>query len=93
MTYKLTDNNHTEIVKCFRDNGFSVVSLASLGKGVPDLIVGRDNCNYLVEVKNGAKAKLTPQQVKFSNDWLGQYTVIRSVEDIANNWTDIVIKK
>ena len=33
------DSNHIEIVKAFRKLGCSVLSLASLGKGVPDLLV------------------------------------------------------
>lgn len=82
MTYKLTDNNQKQIVKCFRDNGFSVVSLAAMGKGVPDLIVGKGNVNYLVEVKNGPKAKLTPDQIKFHAEWQGQKCVVSSLDDL-----------
>ena len=34
------DQNHVEIVKALRDHGAFVVSLATVGKGVPDLLVG-----------------------------------------------------
>ena len=35
-----TDANHADIVDALRRVGASVVSLASVGNGVPDLLVG-----------------------------------------------------
>ena len=47
------DRNHVEIVKALRDYGAFVVSLASVGKGVPDLLIGYKRHTILMEVKFG----------------------------------------
>ena len=49
------DVNHLEIVATLRKCGASVVSLASLGDGVPDLLVGYRGKTALVEIKDGDK--------------------------------------
>ena len=46
-----TDSNHLELVKAFRTLGCSVLSLAAVGKGVPDLLVSIKGITWLVEVK------------------------------------------
>jgi len=75
------DGNHTAIVSALREAGASVLSLAALGRGVPDLLVcGPDWCR-LVEVKM-PKGKPTPDQVRFSAAWGGPPVVtVRTVED------------
>jgi hypothetical protein len=78
------DANQTEIVKALRQVGASVQSLASTGKGVPDLLVGFRGKNLLLEVKDGGKVKsarkLTPDQVAWHQDWRGHVAVVESVE-------------
>ena len=64
------DQNHAEIVKALRDYGAMVWSLASVGRGVPDLLVTFKNTTILIEVKHG-KNKLTEDQLKFHSDWTG----------------------
>ena len=64
------DGNHSEIVAEFRRLGASVQSLAAVGKGVPDLLVGYQARNILVEVKM-PKGKLTPDQQAWFSAWLG----------------------
>jgi hypothetical protein len=81
------DDNHPEIVKAFEDCGCTVLSLAPMGRGVPDLLVGMDaSKNMLVEVKDGSKApsarKLTPDEQKFQKNWRGQWAVIERVEEV-----------
>ena len=51
------DANQTEIVKALRQVGASVQSLASTGKGCPDLLVGFRGVNWLLEIKDGQKVK------------------------------------
>ena len=46
------DANQGEIVKALRKAGCSVVSLAAIGDGTPDLLVGRAGHTFLLEVKN-----------------------------------------
>jgi hypothetical protein len=69
------DDNQTSIVSALRKAGCSVLSLAAIGGGCPDLLVYRRSTGllYMLEVKDGDKypsqRKLTPHQVKFHKDW------------------------
>lgn len=67
------DANQEQVVMALRDAGVMVLSLASLGKGVPDLLCAFRGKLVLVEVKDGAKApsarKLTPDQEQFHKAW------------------------
>ncbi len=70
-----TDANQTAVVSALRAAGAFVRSLASVGDGMPDLIVGFRETTLLMEVKDGHKSpsarKLTPEQVKFHAEWTG----------------------
>ena len=70
MAYKKVDDNHKQIVAGLRKIGCFVQSLASLGKGCPDLLVGYRGKWYVIELKDGAKPqckqKLTPAEI----DWM-----------------------
>jgi hypothetical protein len=76
-----TDSNQTEIVDALRKCGASVLSLAPLGNGVGDLLVGARNLNFLLEVKDGSKPPLTPDQVGFHATWKGQIVIVNSVDE------------
>ena len=83
MRYKAkTDTNQGEIVKALRHPALhcSVQIIAQCGNGVPDLLVGHNNKNYLMEVK-GDKGKLTDDQVVWHRDWRGQVAVVRSANE------------
>lgn len=79
------DDNQAEIVAALRAAGCSVTSLASIGKGCPDIVVGRAGVNYLLEIKDGkkppSKRKLTPDEQAWHESWRGQIAVVHSVED------------
>ena len=79
------DDNHAEIAAALRQAGCSVQSLASLGSGCPDLLVGRHNANFLLEVKDGRKSpskrRLTPDEKDWHEAWRGQVCVVESVND------------
>jgi hypothetical protein len=80
------DSNHSEIRDAFRERGFSVRDTHMVGDGFPDIVVGRYGLNYLVEIKDGEKSpskrKLTPDEHKFQDNWLGQYCVVESIDDV-----------
>ncbi len=82
------DNNHAEIVKTFRQLGYSVVSTAKLGKGFPDIICGKFGHNYLFEIKDGklspSKKKLSEDEEKFFREWGGSVMVVTSVDEVIN---------
>ena len=79
------DDNQTEIVDALRKAGASVQSLAATGKGCPDLLVGYNGMNLLMEVKDGSKVpskrKLTSDQITWHFNWLGQVEVVKNVEE------------
>ena len=76
------DRNHTEIVSGLRAQGYLVLSLASLGQGVPDLLIcDTSGALRLVEVK-ATHGQLTPDQQAFmAQGW--PVTVARTVEDVC----------
>jgi len=75
------DGNHAEIVKRFRQYGWSVLSLAAIGKGCPDLLASRGATMFLVEVKM-PKGKTNALQRLWHSTWNGPVVVVRSVEDV-----------
>ena len=72
------DINEAQIVAALRAAGASVQHLSA--PGVPDLLVGFREQNYLMEVKQ-AKGKLTPTEQQFADDWRGQTVIVRCVDD------------
>lgn len=76
------DRNHAAIVDAFRRLGWSVQSLATIGKGCPDLVIAKPHVTALVEVK-AAKGKLTEDQVQWLARWSGPVYVVRTLEDVV----------
>lgn len=80
------DGNQPQIVKAFRQLGFSVAHTHTIGKGFPDIVVGRNGINTLVEIKDGDKVKsqkqLTADEKEFHENWRGTIIIIESVEDV-----------
>lgn len=76
------DGNHKEIVKALRDVGASVQSLADLGKGVPDILVGFRGDNYIMEIKDWrqppSKRRLTPDEKKWHQLWAGPVCIVET---------------
>jgi hypothetical protein len=74
------DDNQTQIMVALRQLGFTVQSLATVGNGCPDLLVGRNDKNILLEVKDGRKSPcqrlLNPAQQKWHQHWKGQVKVV-----------------
>lgn len=79
------DANQAAIVDALRAIGCTVMSLATVGRGCPDLVVGHAGKNYLLEVKDGtkpaSKRKLTAAEQEWADAWMGQVHVVESVED------------
>ena len=71
MTYARIDTNHKEIVAALRQAGATVVSLAAMKHGCPDLLVGYAGETVLMEIKRDAKAKFTSDQLEFLGKWKG----------------------
>lgn len=79
------DANQNEIVKALRKAGCSVQSLAGVGSGCVDLLVGRCGENYLIEVKDGTKSpsqrRLTDDEEQWHFSWHGTVTIVTSEDE------------
>lgn len=83
------DANHDQIVSVARAYGASVQSLAAVGRGCPDLLIGYRGHTLLVEVKDGMKPpsarQLTEHQQKWMADWRGgAVAVIKDIEGLEH---------
>ncbi len=79
------DANHAEIVRALRQAGASVQSLAAVGDGCPDILVGLAGKNYVFEIKDGnlspSRQKLTTDEWAWHKAWCGQVRVVTSVSE------------
>jgi Holliday junction resolvase len=74
------DSNQAAIVSEFRRRGYLVLSLASHGRGIPDLLIFDGDRLSLIEVKS-KEGKLTPAQIDFQAlGW--PVIVVRSISDL-----------
>lgn len=86
------DDNHNEVVGALRQiPGVTVLDLAVVGKGCPDLLVGFRGRNYLMEIKDGSKPpsrrRLTDDQVAWHENWTGQAVVVHSADQAVEYLT------
>ena len=79
---KAVDANQPAVVAALRAAGATVQHAHEVGRGFPDLIVGKTGITYLIEVKNPeTKGKLNKLQREFFATWRGHAVVIRTVEE------------
>jgi hypothetical protein len=84
-----TDGNQSAIVDALRQYGCVVQSLAAVGSGVPDLLVGHRATRrlLLIEVKDPTqqpnKRRLKPLQVEWHREWSGlPVYIVERVEQV-----------
>lgn len=80
------DANQQAIVAALRKCGATVQSLAMVGSGCPDLLVGHQGKTVILELKDGSRPKserqLTPDQIDWHINWRGgPCMVVNSVEE------------
>lgn len=79
------DANQAQIVSALRSAGASVASLAPVGQGVPDLLVGFRGQNWLMECKDGrlspSHRTLTEAQQQWIAAWRGSVCVVLCPDD------------
>ena len=87
------DDNQGEIVQALRQIGCSVQPLHTVGKGVPDLLVGFRGKNLLLEIKDGNKVasarRLTTDQKVWHRQWCGQCKVVSSVDEAIKTVSEV----
>jgi Holliday junction resolvase len=86
MSPKRVDANQAQIVHALRQCGCTVQSLASIGKGCPDLLVGCRGDLYLMELKDGAKSPSKRRLTDYESEWIadwegGPVYIVESIED------------
>ena len=79
------DDNQAEIVAALRAvPGCTVTSLAAVGRGCPDLLVGFHGRNELIECKDGRKKpsarRLNAEQERWHLEWRGTAHVVETVD-------------
>lgn len=98
ITYR-ADANQPEIVKTFRKLGYSVKHSHSIGQGFPDIIVGKFDLTWIIEIKDGHKPpsarQFTDRQREFNFEWRGNRCVITSCEEVIafDNQVRVLIDK
>jgi len=80
------DYNHASIVRAFERAGATVVELHTIGRGVPDLLVGYAGRDLLVEVKlprrtlwdgrESPRSSLSRRQSSWHRSWRGATPVV-----------------
>ena len=84
---KRTDDNHREVVDGIRAAlpEATVFDLSGAGKGCPDLLIGWEGRNYLIEIKDPSKPEskrgLTTAQQKLHKQWQGQMDIAHSAAE------------
>lgn len=74
------DGNQAEIVNALRRAGCSVAVTSSVGKGYPDLTVGRAEQTYLIEVKRPGE-RLTPDESAWHDAWHGHVAIVHDIDE------------
>ena len=79
------DANQPEIEKAFRKLGWYVLIISQL-KNCCDIMVSKGGRTIAIEIKDGSKPpshrKLSPGELKFKDEWQGEYALITSVDDV-----------
>jgi len=73
---KRVDLDQKQVIAQLERMGFSVLNLSAVGSGCPDLLVGKNGQNFLLEIKS-KKGTLTPAQVDFHKNWQGHCEVVK----------------
>jgi hypothetical protein len=80
------DANHGDISKAARGIGATFQSLAMVGQGCPDAVIGFREKNYLIEIKDGSKSpserRLTAAEAEWHRDWRGHVAIIENVDQL-----------
>lgn len=81
------DVNQPEIVKTFRKLGWYVLIISQL-KNCCDIMVSKNGRTIAIEIKDGNKPswkrKLSEGELKFKEEWQGEYMIVESIEDVIN---------
>lgn len=90
------DSNQPEIVKGLRDTGHSVAVTSAVGKGFPDIIVGRNGHTLPMEIKDESKPpskrKLTKDERRWFEGWKGSAVVVNNLDEAIEAMNKVIVK-
>lgn len=79
------DKNQPEIVRALRKMGWYVLIISQL-KNCCDIIISKNGVTVAVEIKDGSlplsQRRLSDGELKFKDEWQGNYLIIESIEDL-----------
>jgi hypothetical protein len=88
MRAKRVDQNHTRICNALRAIGCLVFDTSSVGRGFPDIAICYGGRCFLIEIKDGSKARsarqLTGPQREFWRGWAECCFLIESEQDVID---------
>ena len=79
------DRNQKAIVAELRQLGFSVTIMSQLGKGIPDILVGKHGISLPVEIKMPGE-EMTDAEVKWFVNWFGSGIIAETTEEIISEF-------
>ena len=89
MTYiRKVDANQKQIVMELRARFYSVRQTHIIGKGFPDIVIGKNGHNLFVEIKVPGE-RLTPDEREFFDTWNGTAIIGTSAEEIHPTFCDL----
>ena len=78
------DQNESEIILALRKCGATVERIYSAQAGCPDLVVGLDGRNFLLEIKMPLTGRLSETQKRWRDSWKGSKPfVITDAADVV----------
>lgn len=84
------DRNQKDIIDALEKVGATVETIRSVHGGCPDLLVGFQGRNYLIEVKVPIEGRLSEIQMVWRDNWAGgKPFVIKTVDDVIM-WAGLV---
>ena len=75
-----TDLNHAQVINGLRQAGMAAHSIASVGDGVPDILVGFRGICVVLEVKR-YKEEPNQKEKDFAARWPGPYAIVNTPEE------------
>lgn len=82
--YGKSDANHRPIVEALKKLGASVLQIQGVGQGAPDILVGWQGRDILMEIKT-EKGRVQGNQKLWHRGWSGTPpVVVRSVSEACN---------
>jgi hypothetical protein len=81
MRIRKVDRNQKGMVRGLRALGYSVRHTHIIGKGFPDIAIGKHGRTVLVEIKMEGES-LTPDECTFFDEWNGAAIIGVTVEQV-----------